>query len=79
MSSRNGRSTVMVTGASAGVGRAVAHEFARHGWNVGLIARGEAGLRGTIRDVERAGGRALAFAAVSAGLYAWTCKAAKAG
>lgn len=63
MSSRNGRSTVMVTGASAGVGRAVAHEFARHGWNVGLIARGEAGLRGTIRDVERAGGRALAFAA----------------
>jgi NAD(P)-dependent dehydrogenase (short-subunit alcohol dehydrogenase family) len=51
----------MVTGASAGVGRAVAHEFARHGWNVGLIARGEAGLRGTARDVERAGGRPLAF------------------
>ena len=63
MSSRNGRNTVMVAGASAGVGRAVAHEFARHGWNVGLIARGEAGLRGTIRDVEQAGGRALAFAA----------------
>src|SRR6476660_9725978 len=62
MSSRNGRSTVMVTGASAGVGRAIAHEFARQGWNVGLIARGEAGLKGTIRDVERAGGRPLAFA-----------------
>ena len=52
----------MVTGASAGVGRAVAHEFARHGWNVGLIARGEAGLAGTVRDVVRAGGRARAFA-----------------
>ncbi|MGU3666327.1 SDR family oxidoreductase [Methylobacterium sp. A49B] len=63
MPSRNGRNTVMVAGASAGVGRAVAHEFARHGWNVGLIARGEVGLRGTIRDVERAGGRAMAFAA----------------
>ncbi|WP_370693865.1 SDR family oxidoreductase [Methylobacterium sp. NEAU K] len=64
MSSRNTtRRTVMVTGASAGVGRAVAHEFARHGWNVGLIARGESGLAGTIRDVERAGGRPLAFAA----------------
>ena len=63
MSNRTERSkTVMVTGASAGVGRAVAHEFARHGWNVGLIARGEAGLAGAIRDVERAGGRARAFA-----------------
>jgi len=63
MSNRTERSkTVMVTGASAGVGRAVAHEFARHGWNVGLIARGEAGLAGAVRDVERAGGRARAFA-----------------
>ena len=58
---RNARRTVVVTGASAGVGRAVAQEFARHGWNVGLIARGEAGLRGAIAEVERAGGRALAF------------------
>ena len=55
--------TVMVTGASAGVGRAVAREFARHGWNVGLIARGEVGLHGTIDDVVRAGGRPMAFAA----------------
>ena len=55
--------TVVVTGASAGVGRAVAREFARHGWNVGLIARGEAGLQGAIDDVVRAGGRPMAFAA----------------
>lgn len=57
------RRTVVVTGASAGVGRAVAQEFARHGWNVGLVARGEVGLAATIRDVERLGGRAIAFAA----------------
>jgi len=57
------RPTVVVSGASAGVGRAVAQEFARQGWNVGLIARGEVGLAGTIRDVQRLGGRPIAFAA----------------
>jgi NAD(P)-dependent dehydrogenase (short-subunit alcohol dehydrogenase family) len=58
--SRNQRPTVVVTGASAGVGRAIAHEFARHRWNVSILARGEAGLKGTVQDIERAGGRALA-------------------
>ncbi|MCJ2014228.1 SDR family oxidoreductase [Methylobacterium sp. J-076] len=57
------RPTVVVAGASAGVGRAIAQEFARHGWIVGLVARGEVGLAGTIRDVERLGGRPIAFAA----------------
>ena len=50
---------VVVTGASAGVGRAVARAFAREGVNVGLLARGEDGLEGAREDVERAGGRAL--------------------
>ena len=59
-STDNGRPTVVVTGASAGVGRAIAHEFARHRWNVSVMARGEAGLKGTVRDIERAGGRAQA-------------------
>lgn len=54
------RPTVVVTGASAGVGRAIAHEFARHLWNVSVLARGKAGLDGTVRDIENAGGRALA-------------------
>ncbi len=62
MSGRKRARTVVVTGASAGVGRAIAREFARHGWNVGLIARGEAGLHGAMADVARAGGTPLAFA-----------------
>jgi NAD(P)-dependent dehydrogenase (short-subunit alcohol dehydrogenase family) len=49
----------VVTGASAGIGRAVAREFARHGWRVALLARGTDGLEGARSDVERLGGEAL--------------------
>ena len=50
---------VVVTGASAGVGRATAVAFGRAGERVGLIARGRDGLEGARRDVEAAGGEAL--------------------
>jgi NADP-dependent 3-hydroxy acid dehydrogenase YdfG len=48
-----------VTGASAGVGRAVVQRFARDGAHIGLLARGRDGLDGARRNVETAGGRAL--------------------
>ena len=52
---------VVISGASAGVGRATAVEFARLGASVALLARGQAGLEGARAEVEAAGGRA------------WTC------
>ncbi|KPF89470.1 short-chain dehydrogenase [Rhodopseudomonas sp. AAP120] len=56
-------STVVVTGASAGVGRAVAVAFGRLGWQVALLARGAEGLESTRREIEAAGGRALPIVA----------------
>ena len=53
--------TVVVTGASAGVGRAVARAFAARGAQIGLVARGVDGLQGAAREVEAAGGKALAL------------------
>jgi NAD(P)-dependent dehydrogenase (short-subunit alcohol dehydrogenase family) len=52
---------VVVTGASAGAGRATARAFGRRGDRVALLARGENGLRDTCGEVESAGGRALAI------------------
>jgi NAD(P)-dependent dehydrogenase (short-subunit alcohol dehydrogenase family) len=52
---------VVVTGASAGVGRATVRAFAARGASIGLLARGRDGLDGARRDVEAAGGRALAM------------------
>jgi NAD(P)-dependent dehydrogenase (short-subunit alcohol dehydrogenase family) len=50
---------VVITGASAGVGRATARAFATHGAYIGLIARGKDGLEGARADVESLGGKAV--------------------
>jgi NAD(P)-dependent dehydrogenase (short-subunit alcohol dehydrogenase family) len=51
--------TAVVTGASAGVGRATVRELARRGYDVALLARGEGRLRAAAGEVEDAGRRAL--------------------
>ena len=53
--------TVVVTGGTAGVGRATVREFARNGANVAILARGEDRLKATQREVEELGGKALAI------------------
>ena len=53
------RRVVAVTGASGGVGRAVAREFARRGDSVALLARGEVGLDAAAAEVRAAGATAM--------------------
>jgi NAD(P)-dependent dehydrogenase (short-subunit alcohol dehydrogenase family) len=50
---------VVVTGASAGVGRATVRKFARHGARIGLLARGIDGLKAARKEVEELGTEAL--------------------
>lgn len=50
--------TVVVTGASAGLGRAIAREFGKQGAQVVLLARGQKGLEGAAAEVESLGGKA---------------------
>jgi NAD(P)-dependent dehydrogenase (short-subunit alcohol dehydrogenase family) len=58
--SRSGRpEVVVITGASAGVGRALTRAYAARGASIGLIARGSRGLEGARRDVTAVGAAAL--------------------
>lgn len=53
------RRVAVVTGASAGVGRAVSAELARRGFDVGLVARGHAGLAAVSKELGRIGARGI--------------------
>ena len=53
--------TVVVTGGTAGVGRATVREFARNGANVAILARGKDRLQAAKKEVEELGGKALAI------------------
>ncbi len=52
---------VVITGASGGIGRASAREFAKHGATLALLARGEEGLESARREAESLGARAIAI------------------
>jgi NAD(P)-dependent dehydrogenase (short-subunit alcohol dehydrogenase family) len=53
------REIVVVTGGTAGIGRATVREFAVAGADVAVLARGQERLDATCREIEAAGGRAL--------------------
>jgi short-subunit dehydrogenase len=53
------REVVVITGASAGVGRALARAYGARGASVGLIARGREGLEAAGHEIEHAGGQAM--------------------
>lgn len=57
------RRSVVITGASAGVGRAIAMRFARGGARLTLIARASAGLEAAREEAAALGGEAIAIAA----------------
>jgi NADP-dependent 3-hydroxy acid dehydrogenase YdfG len=57
----NQKDVVVITGASAGAGRAIALEFARHGARVALIARGKERLEDAKKEIEGIGGEAITF------------------
>ena len=59
MNQTDRKEVVVITGASAGVGRATARLFARQGARIALLARGREGLEGARREVEKLGGEGL--------------------
>jgi len=59
MENQKTKEVIVITGASAGVGRATVRALAGPGKCIGLLARGKAGLEAAAREVEAAGGKAL--------------------
>ena len=46
--------TALITGASSGIGRGIAHKFGQEGWEVTLVARREENLKNVAKEVEEA-------------------------
>jgi NADP-dependent 3-hydroxy acid dehydrogenase YdfG len=55
--------TVVITGATSGVGRASARAFAHRGARIGLLARGDDALRATRQELEEIGSSAIELSA----------------
>ncbi|HET6527822.1 MAG TPA: SDR family oxidoreductase [Balneolaceae bacterium] len=58
---KNFEKVVVITGASAGLGRALVREFAKHGAKVGILARGNDGIEAARQEAEDLGGEAIAI------------------
>ena len=54
--------TALITGASSGIGRGIAHKFGEEGWEVTLVARRKENLENVANEVEEAGGKVHIFA-----------------
>jgi len=63
MNGKNPPEVVVITGASAGVGRATVRAFAERGAHIGLVARNREALEGARQEVEERGGKALVLPA----------------
>lgn len=59
MNQNHNHEVVVITGSSAGVGRATAQAFAKRSARIALLARGREGLEGARQEIERLGGRAI--------------------
>src|SRR5213076_3403601 len=62
-----GEQVIVVTGASSGVGRAIARAAGERGASVVVAARGEDGLNAAVEEIEHAGSEALAVQATAPG------------
>ncbi|HEV7918581.1 MAG TPA: SDR family NAD(P)-dependent oxidoreductase, partial [Solirubrobacterales bacterium] len=63
MTERLDGTVALVTGASSGIGAATARAFAEHGAAVSLVARRKDRLDDLVKEIESAGGRAIAIEA----------------
>jgi len=71
------RKVAVVSGGSAGIGRAIVRELAEHGYDVAILARGRTGLDAAASEVVQSGGRGLAISTDVSALHEVQAAAAK--